>query len=110
MILITDGVGESDLGMVTVFFHAEQARMEACDALSPLHQHDSYEPSVVVVRRYSNNPYIPRGTFHSLYLDMDALSRGIASAQFPLGRLCFALGVPFSKTEVLLPIKVGGEG
>ena len=40
VILITNGVGESDLGLVTVFCHPDQARKEACDALSALYQHD----------------------------------------------------------------------
>ena len=35
VILITDGVGESDLGLVTVFCHPNQARMEACGASPP---------------------------------------------------------------------------
>ena len=58
VILITDGAGESGLGMVMVFCHSNQARIEACDALSALHQHDLSEPSVVVVRRYSRTPCI----------------------------------------------------
>ena len=36
LIHITDGVGERDLGMVTVFCHPNQARMETYDALSTL--------------------------------------------------------------------------
>ena len=87
-ILLTDGVGEGDLGMVMVFCHPDQARIEACDALSAIHQHNSSEPSVMVVRRYSNIPYIPRGMSHSLFLDMGTISGGTASAQFPLDKLC----------------------
>ena len=41
---------------------------------------------------------------------MSSLSRGITSAQFPLDSLCLCQLVPFSKTEVLLLIEVGGEG
>ena len=41
---------------------------------------------------------------------MDALPRGIASAQFPLDRLCLHQLLQFSETEVLLPTEVGGEG
>ena len=59
MILITDGVGERDLGLVTVFCHPYQAKMEACDTLSALHQCNTSEPSVVAVRRYPNTLYIP---------------------------------------------------
>ena len=110
VILVTNGVGESDLGMVTVFCHHMQARIEAYDALSITHQHNSCEPSMVVVRRYTNTPYIPRGMSHSLYLDMNTLSRGITSAQFPLDRLHLCWLLPFSETEVLLAIEMGGEG
>ena len=84
--------------------------MKACDTLSALHQCDSCKLSAVVVRKYSNTPYFPRGMSHSLYLDMDTLSRGVASTQFPLDRLCLCWLLPFSKTEVLLPIEVGGQG
>ena len=58
-ILITEGVGEENLGMVTVFCHHDQNKMEASDALSALHQSDSLEPSAVVVRRHTNTPFIP---------------------------------------------------
>ena len=95
--------------MVTFFCHPKQARMEACNGPFALCQCDSCELSVVVVRRYFNTPYIPRRTSHSLYLDMGTLSRGIASTQFPLDRMHLCQLLPFSKTEVLLPIKVGGE-
>ena len=59
VILIRDGVEEGDLGMVTTFCCHDQVKMEASDALSVLHQCDSPELSVVVVRRYTNTPYIP---------------------------------------------------
>ena len=59
---ITDGVGEENLGMVTIFCYHNQNKMEASDALSALCQHDSPQPTVVVIRRYTNTPYIPQGT------------------------------------------------
>ena len=37
VILITNGVEENDLDMVTVFCHPKQAWIETCDALSTLH-------------------------------------------------------------------------
>ena len=58
-ILVTDAVGEGNLGMVTTFCHHDQAKLEASDALSALCKCDLLEPSVVVVRRYTNTPYIP---------------------------------------------------
>ena len=61
VILITNGMGERDLGMVTVFCHPNQAKMETCDALSALCQCDSSEPNMVVVRRYLiYDKYTPR--------------------------------------------------
>ena len=109
MFLLTDGVGERDLGMVMVFCNPNQARIEACDALSTLHQCDSSEPNMVVVRRYSNTPCIPRGTSYTLYLDVSTFSGGTASAQFPLDRLCFCQLLLFNRTEVLLPCEEKGK-
>ena len=59
VILVTDGVGEGNLGMVTTFCHHDQSKMQATDALSALHQCKLLEPSVVVVRRYTNTCNIP---------------------------------------------------
>ena len=61
VVLITNGVREGELGMVTGFCHPSQAKMEACEALSTLCQSNSLEPRVMVVRRHSNTPYFPRG-------------------------------------------------
>ena len=108
-ILITDGVGGRDLGMVMAFCHPNQARIEACDTLSALCQFNSLETSVVVVRRYSNTPYIPRRMSHSLYLDIDTLSGGITSTQFPLDRLHLHWLLSLNRTKVLLPCKEGGK-
>ena len=59
VILVTDGMGEGNLGMVMTFCQNDQAKLEASDALSALCQHASLEPSVAVVRRYTNTPCIP---------------------------------------------------
>ena len=83
-ILVTDGMGEGNLGMVTTFCCHNQAKMEASNSLSALHQCDSLKPSVVVVRRYTNTPYILWGSTHFLYLDVSTLSGGASSTQFPL--------------------------
>ena len=45
--------------MVNTFCCHDQVKIEASEALSALCQCDSLEPSVVVVRRYTNTPYIP---------------------------------------------------
>ena len=108
-ILITDRIGERDLDMVVVFCHPNEAKMEACDALSILHQCELSKPSMVMVRRYSNTPYIPQGMSCSLYLDMGTLSGGTSSAQFPLDRLCLCWLITFSRTDVLLTHEEGEE-
>ena len=109
-ILITDGVGKGNLGMVTTFCHHDQAKIEASDAFSNLHQHDPLDPSMVVVRRYTNTHYIPHGTSCFLYLDMRTLSRGASSTQFPLDWLHLCRLLPFSEIEVILPHEEGQLG
>ena len=105
VILITDGVGEGNLGMVSIFCHHDQNKMEALDTLSALHQCNSPKPSVVVVKRYTNTPYIPQGTSWLLYCDVSTLPGGASSVQFPLDCLHLQRLLPYSKTEVLLPCK-----
>ena len=73
VVIATDGVGEGNLGMVTTFCCHDEAKVEASKALSALHQHDLPEPSVVVVMRFTNSPYLPWGSFGFLYLDMTTL-------------------------------------
>ena len=63
--------------MVTTFCHHNQAKIEVSDALSTLHQHELPEPSVVIVRRYTNTPNMPWGTSCFLYLDISSLSLGV---------------------------------
>ena len=103
VILVTDGVEEGNLGMVTTFCHHNQAKMEASNAFSALHQCNSLEPSVFVVRRFTNTPYIPQGSSCLPYLDMNTLSEGASSAQFPLDQLYLHRLLPFPDTEVVLP-------
>ena len=107
-ILITDGVGEENLGMVTIFYCHDQTKLEASDELSTLCQCNSPNPSVVVVRRYTNTPYIPWGTSQLLYLDVSTLSGSTSSVQFPLDCLHLWRLLSYSKTEVLLPCEEGG--
>ena len=107
-ILVTYRVGNEYLGMMTIFCHHNQNKIEACDALSALCQCDSHVSSVVVVRKYTNTPYIPQGTARLLYLDVSTLSGNPSSVQFPLEYLCLQRLPPYSKTKVLLPCKDGG--
>ena len=59
-IMITDWVGKGDLGMVTTFCGHNQVKMEASEVLTTLHQCNSPEPNVFVIRRYTNTPFIPQ--------------------------------------------------
>ena len=95
---------------LTLLGHHNQAKMESSNALSALCQCNSTEPSVVVVSRYTNNPYIPWGSSCLLYLDVSTLSQGTSSAHFPLDWLCLCRLLPFSDTEVVLPQEEGEMG
>ena len=109
VILVTDGVGQGNLSMVTTFSHHDKTKVEASEAVSALHQCNSPEPSVVVVRRFTNSPYLPWGSFGFLYLDVTTLFGGTSSAQFPLDWLHLCKLLPYSDTEVVLP-QEGEEG
>ena len=110
MILITDGVGKKDLVMVITFCSHNQVKMEASEVLDALHQHDSLEPIVFMVRRYTNTPFISQGTSRLLYLNVIDLLRGTSSAQCALNCLCCWKLLPYSKPEVLLPCEEGEMG
>ena len=75
VIWVTDGMGEEKLGMVPTFFHHNQGKVEDSEVLPALHQCDLLEPSVVVVQRFTNSPYLPWASFGLLYLDIPTPSR-----------------------------------
>ena len=58
-ILITNGLGKGDLGMVMTFCSHNQVKIEALEALAIFHQCNSPEPRVFIMRRYINTPFIP---------------------------------------------------
>ena len=58
---------------------------------------------MVIVRRYTNTPCIPQGSSHLLYLDVNTISGGTSSTQFPLDQLHICKLLPFPETEVVLP-------
>ena len=102
-----NGVGEGNLGMVITFCHHNQAKVEASEVLSALYQCDSLEPNVVVVKRLTNSPYLPWGSFGFLYLDVTTLFGGTS---FPLDQLHLCRLLPYSDTKVVLPWEEGEEG
>ena len=58
-ILIMQGVGEGRLAIIPTFCQSDQAKVEPSDVLSTLVQQDSPEPSVVVVKIFTNSTYLP---------------------------------------------------
>ena len=109
-ILVTDGVGKGDLGMVMTFCSHNQVKMEASEVLTALHQCDSPEPRVFMIRRYTDTPFIPWGPSRLLYLDVSDLPQGTSSVKFPLDCLHFWKLLSYSKTEALLPHEEGEMG
>ena len=109
VIFIKDWMREGKLGLVTIFCHHNQVKLEASEVLSALCQHDSLEPSMVVVW-FTKSPYTPWGPFSFPYLDVTTLCRGATSTQFPLYRLCPWKLLPHSSAEVVLPQEEGEEG
>ena len=97
-------------GCSLIYINFRGLQIEACDALPALHQYNSSELSMVVVRRCSNTSYIPRGTSCLLYLDVGSLSGCASSAQFLLNRLHLCQLIPFIRTELLLLCEEGEEG
>ena len=59
-ILITNGVGKGDLGMVTTFCSHNQTKMVVSEALAAFHQHDLPKPRVFAVRGYTNTLSFPK--------------------------------------------------
>ena len=108
-VLITDGVEEGNLGMVTTFYHHDQANVESSEALSILCQWDSPKLSVVVVKIFANSPYLPQGSSSFLYLDVTTLSWGTLTAQFPFDQMCLLWLLPYSPTQVVLQNKAEDE-
>ena len=108
-VLVMDGMGEGNLGMVTTFCHHNQVMVEASDVLSALPQHDSLEPGVVVMRRFTNSPYLPQGSFGFLYLDVTTLFGGHFICPIPT-----APAMPIQATPLLQhqggPAMEGGRG
>ena len=99
-VLAINGVEEGSLGMVTTFCHHDYVKVEPPEVLSTLVQQDSPKPSVVVVKIFTNSPYLPQGSFSFPYLDVTSLSVGATTTQFPLAWLCLCR-LPF-----ILPLRL----
>ena len=109
-ILITDGVGEEKLGMITSFCRTDQAKVEPLDALLTLVQWDFLKLGVVVVKVFTNLPHLQWGSFGSPYLDVTTLSAATITTQFPLAKLSLHWLFPCSPTQIILPQEKEGDG
>ena len=88
VILVMDDAGKGRLGMITIFCRSDQAKVEPLDTISTLVQWDSPMSGVVVVKVYTNSPYLPCGSFNPPYLDVTTLSVSTLTTNFPLSLLC----------------------
>ena len=104
-ILITDGVGKGKLGMVTIFCHSDQAKLEPLVMFPTLVQWDSHELAMVMMKIFTNSPYIPQGSFGLSFLDVATLLEGASTIQFPLPQLHLCQLLLYSSTQVILPKK-----
>ena len=109
-ILVTDGVGERKLGMITAFCRSDQVKVKPSDALWNLVQQVSPEPGVVVVKVYTNSSHLLWGSFGSPYLDVTTLLVGTLTTQFPLAWLHLHRLLPYSPTQIVLPYEKEGDG
>ena len=87
-VLITNEVEEGSLGMVTTFCYYDQAKVESLEMLSILQHRNFSKLSVVVVKIFSNSPYLHWGSSNFFYLHATILSLGTWTTQFPLDQLC----------------------
>ena len=102
-VLITDGVGKGSLGLVTAFYHSNQAKVEPLVMLMTLTHCDSHELALVVMRIFTNLSYFQWGSFGLLFLDVATLWEGASMASFSLSQLCLYQLLLYSPTQVLLP-------
>ena len=86
-----------------------QAKVDPSEALYTLLQQDSPKLSVVVVKIFTNSPYLPQGSFGFPYLDMTTLTADMLGAQFSLAQLHLCRLLPFSSTQVVLPCEKDNE-
>ena len=58
-ILVTGGIGEGKLEIITTFCRNDQVKVEPLDMLSALVQWDLPKPGVVVVKVFTKSPHYP---------------------------------------------------
>ena len=105
--LVTDGVGEGFLEMVTFFCCSHQAKVQPLVVLSTIFQWDSPELGVMVVKIFTNSPCVPWRSLSLPYLDITTLSVGDLTIQFPLTWLHLCSLLLYSSNPVVLPQEEG---
>ena len=78
-----DGVGKGRLGMITTFCQSDQMKVESSDALLTLIKQNLPMPGVVVVKVFTNLPYLPWRSFGCPNLDITTLSLGAFNCPIP---------------------------
>ena len=96
-VLVTEGVDEGSLGMVTIFCHSDQARVEPSTMLLTLLQYESPEPGIVLMKIFTYSPYFPWGSCGLPFLDLATLPEGASSI-----RISTFPAKPAPATQVLL--------
>ena len=99
-ILITNGVGEGSLGMMTVFGHSDQVKVEPSVILPTLVQQDTPELAIVVTKIFINLPCFPQRSFGLPFLDVATLSEGASTTRFSPSRLLLHWLLNYSPTQV----------
>ena len=102
MTLATNGVGVGVLGIATIFYHSNQAKVEPAVMLSNVFQQDSPELHLVVGKIFTNLPSGPQGSLGFPYLDVTTLPMDAATTQFPLIQLHLHRLLLYSSTQVIL--------
>ena len=102
-ILITDGVGEGKLGMMTIFCHSDLVKVEPSVMFLTLAQQYSHEPAVVVMNIFTSPTFFPWGSFGLSFLDIATLSEGVSTIKFPLSWLHLHQLLLFSPNQDILP-------
>ena len=109
-ILVMDGVGEGSLEIVTTFCCTDQVKVEPLDMLLTLVQWDIPKPGKVVVKIFTNLPYLLWGSFGSPYLDKTTSWGGASTTQFLLAHLHLCRLLPYSSSQVILAWENEGDG
>ena len=78
-ILITHAVGKGNLGMVTIFCHSDQAKVEPSVMLPTFVQKDSHQLAMVVMKSFTNPLHFSQGPLGLPFLDIATLPEGAST-------------------------------